>query len=517
MDTNNPNTAVAALAGTALATTQVATENHAEVKALKDQPASNEPKPASTPLPKDGKTTPEVKAAKPKYTKLITIALIALAVVAIGVITWWFTRPPLVPAVTARFTPLVRTLQFSARLATSARVEIGSTITGRVIEVLVIEGSDVKKGDALIRLENDELRAAAGQADAGVSQAAARLEGLKSTGRSVADAAVAQADSVLTKAQAELRRTQDLATQGFISQTRLEEARSAATVAEAQRTSAVAQSAANRGTEVAQAQAQVAVSRAAGAVANARLAQGIVTAPADAKVLARLVELGQIVQPGRALFNLALVGPLQLVAQVDERYLEQLKIGQSASVVADAYPAERFAASIQIIAPIVDAQRGAVQVKLSIPNQPPAFLREDMTLSVEVETGKRDRALAVPVEALHGDETSNLSTVFIERNGHVEQRNVRVGMRTLKLAEIVEGLAEGDTVLTGPTLKAGSRVRAKIPENAASGPDGSTKDAAKEPTQDKKPKHQAVVAACHDRYMPRCNHHDASSKQCLTG
>jgi HlyD family secretion protein len=488
MDTNDPNTAVAVPAGTAVTTTQLTAKNHADVNALKEQPAPTEPKPTSTPVPKDVKATPEVKAAKPKYAKLLTIALIALAVVAIGVITWWFTRPPVVPAVTARFTPLVRTLQFSARVATSARVEIGSTITGRVIEVLVIEGSDVKKGDALIRLERDELRAAAGQADAGVNQATARLEGLKSTGRSVADAAVTQADSVLAKAQAELRRTQDLATQGFLSQTRLEEARSAATVAEAQRTSAVAQSAANRGTEVAQAQAQVAVSRAAGAVANARLAQGVVTAPADAKVLARLVELGQIVQPGHALFNLALVGPLQLVAQVDERYLEQLKIGQSASVVADAYPSERFAASVQIIAPIVDAQRGAVQVKLSIPNQPPAFLREDMTLSVEVETARRDRALAVPVEALHGDETSSLSTVFIERNGHAEARTVRVGMRTLKLAEIVAGLAEGDTVLTGATLKPGSRVRPKMRESVTSVNDASAKDAAKELAQYKKSK-----------------------------
>jgi hypothetical protein len=61
-------------------------------------------------------------------------------------------------------------------------------------------------------------------------------------------------------------------------------------------------------------------------------------------------------------------------------------------------------------------------------------------------------------------------------------------MRTLKLAEIVEGLAEGDTVLSGPALKAGSRVRAKMPENVTAGSDGSIKDAAKELAQDKKAK-----------------------------
>jgi multidrug efflux pump subunit AcrA (membrane-fusion protein) len=109
-------------------------------------------------------------------------------------------------------------------------------------------------------------------------------------------------------------------------------------------------------------------------------------------VLARTVEPGQIVQPGRALLSLSLAGALQLEAQVDERYLEQLLVGQPASVVADAFPGQRFAARVQSIAPLVDAQRGAIEVKLALPQRAPDFLREDMTLSVEVETARRERA-----------------------------------------------------------------------------------------------------------------------------
>ena len=83
------------------------------------------------------------------------------------------------------------------------------------------------------------------------------------------------------------------------------------------------------------------------------------------------------------------------------RYLQQLQVGQQAWVRADAFPAQRFAARVRTIAPLVDAQRGSVEVKLSV-DQPPSLLREDMSLSVEVETARRAAALVVPVSALRG-------------------------------------------------------------------------------------------------------------------
>ena len=387
------------------------------------------------------------------------LVIVAIAVAAMALLlTWWATRAPLVPAVRAGMAPLVRTLQFSARVATASRVELGSTLTGRVRTVAVAEGAQVKAGDVLVQLESEELRAALAQSQASERQAAARLTGLRSTGRSAAQAAVAQAESVRVAAQAELQRTQDLVAAGFLSQARLDEARRAMAVAQAQLEAARAQSAANAepGTEIAQAQAQLALASAARAAAEARLDQAVLTAPADARVLSRLVEPGQIVQPGRALLGLALAGPLQLVAQVDERYLEQLQPGQPAAVLADAYPAQRFTARVLSIAPLVDAQRGAIEVKFSLPKPAPDFLREDMTLSVEVETARRDRALVLPAEALRSKGTS----VWLARDGRVEARPVRVGLRTLDAAEIIEGLREGEQVLIGSAPEPGQRVRA---------------------------------------------------------
>jgi len=390
------------------------------------------------------------------------LALAAFATLLVAVLAWWALRAPLVAALTVQPAPLVRTLLFSARVATASRVDVGSTLTGRVLEVAVDEGAQVRRGDVLVRLESDELRAALDQAQASERQAAARLAGLRSSGRSAAQAAVAQAESVLQAARAELQRTQDLVARDFLSQSRLDDARRAVDVAQAQLAGARAQLAANaeQGTDVAQAQAQLALARAAVAATQARLEQAVVTSPADARVLVRAVEPGQIVQPGRALLTLALAGPLQLVGQVDERYLEQLQIGQPASVLADAFPGRSFAARVQAIAPVVDAQRGSIEVKLALPQAPPDFLREDMTLSVEVETGRRERTLVVPMEALDGGHGGSAAIVHVVHDGRVEARALRLGLRTLEAAEVLEGLAAGDVVLLGPAPEPGRRVRA---------------------------------------------------------
>jgi HlyD family secretion protein len=392
----------------------------------------------------------------------------AVAALAAGLLAVWFLRAPRVPAVALAEAPLVRTLQFSARVATASRVDLGSTITGRVLRVEVAEGERVRRGQVLVRLESDELKAALAQALASERQAAARLGGLRSTGRSSAQAAWAQTESVLVAAQAELQRTQDLVAQGFLSPARLDEAQRAVAVARAQQAGALAQRTANaeQGTDVAQAQAQLALAAAATAAARARLEQAVLTAPADAQVLARAVEPGQIVQPGRALLTLALAGSPQLSAQVDERFLVQLQVGQRASVMADAFPGQRFEAKVASIAPLVDAQRGAIEVKFSLPpalqQSPPPFLREDMTLSVEVETARRDNALVLPMAALRSEPGAAQGTVWIERNGRVEARPVRLGLRTLDAAEVLDGLAAGDAVLVGDAPPPGRRVHADV-------------------------------------------------------
>ena len=346
----------------------------------------------------------------------IWIILVVLAVA----LTWagWFAlRAQPADGLVMQVAPLVRTLQVSARVATLSRVDIGSTLTGRVAQVLAQEGAQVRQGQILIRLETEELNAALAQALA--------------TER--------QADATLLSAQATLRRGQQLVAQGFYSAAQLDEGRRAVDVAVAQRGAA----------------------RASVAAARARLAQATLVAPSDARVLLRQVEPGQIVQPGKALLSLALAGPTQLSAQVDERFLDQLQPGQKAMVVADAFAGQRFAARVLSVAPLVDPQRGAIEVKFALEQQVPTFLREDMTLSVEVETGRRERALALPLAALRSAASDTAATVLVAAAGRAQERAIRLGLRTLEAVEVLEGLREGDMVLLGAKVRAGERVQAR--------------------------------------------------------
>ena len=433
-------------------------------------------------------------------------AALLLAALGFAGSAWW--RGPQVEVMEVRRAPLVRTLQFSARVATLSRVDIGSTLTGRVEQVRVREGDAVQAGDVLVQLEGDELRAALAQAEAAEQQARAALAGLRGSGRASAQGALAQAEATGRAASAALARAEQLVAQGFYSGAQLDEARRAAAVASAQSRSARAQvqASADAGTDVAQAQAQLGVARAAASAARARLAQASLRAPLDARVLVREVEPGQIVQPGKALLSLALAGPTQLVAQVDERFLDQLRPGQNAAVVADAFAGERFAAQVLSLAPAVDAQRGAIEVKFALAGTPPAFLREDMTLSVEVQTGRRDAALVLPQSALRplaaggagtragsgagaaassappnaatpdaGDGAAATATtaaapqgtlreVLVVQGGRAQLRSLRLGLHTLGAVEVLDGLQEGEQVLVRSlgakgVLEPGQRVR----------------------------------------------------------
>ncbi len=375
-------------------------------------------------------------------------------------------RAPVVDAVQVHAAPLVRTLQFSARVATLSRVDIGSTLTGRVAQVPAQEGQQVRQGELLIQLEDDELRGALAQAVAAERQAQARLAGLRSTGRTSIQATQAQTEATLRTSQANLARAEQLVAQGFYSAAQWDEARRAVKIAQAQQSSAQAQLQANAesGSDILQAQAQWEAARAASASAQARLEQTRLRAPLAAQVLQRNVEPGQIVQPGKALLRLALAGPTQLVAQVDERFLDQLQTGQPASVVADAFAAQRFAAKVLSIAPAVDAQRGAIEVKLALEQQAPAYLREDMTLSVEVATAQRANALALPLSALHSSATTaqgDTGSVLVLHEGRAQARNLRLGLRTLDAVEVLDGLIDGDTVLHNSKIAAGQRVQAR--------------------------------------------------------
>lgn len=384
------------------------------------------------------------------------LALIGIIVVVAGWVAIQKLRGKPAESIAVQRGELVQSVVVTGRVSNESRVTVGSVITARVRAVPLREGAKVKAGDLLIQLEDTEQRAAAAQADAALLSAEARLQSQAEMTTPMAEQQLQQARANAAAAQRERERRESLFKQGFIGQAQLDEARRADDVARAQLRSAEAQATANiRGAERVTAEVRVTEARAAAELARARLAQTRIVAPADALVLERLAEPGQIVQPGTRLMTLSIAGPVQLIAQVDEKYLAQLAVGQTASVSADAYPGQRFAAKVQSVSPTVDTQRGSVEVKFAVA-EPPAYLRNDMTLSIEVETGRRKNVLAVPsAQVLNGEQPG----VLVVNDGKVERRAIKAGLRTLTAVEVVEGLKEGDVVLLDATLAPGARVR----------------------------------------------------------
>ena len=88
----------------------------------------------------------------------------------------------------------------------------------------------------------------------------------------------------------------------------------------------------------------------------------------------------------------------------------------------------------------------------------PDYLRQDMTISVNVETGHREQALAVPNDALSRIQGTD-ATVMAWRNGRAQRVAVKLGLRGLAMTEITSGLTENEWVLTSSTVREGERVR----------------------------------------------------------
>jgi HlyD family secretion protein len=213
------------------------------------------------------------------------------------------------------------------------------------------------------------------------------------------------------------------------------------------------------GSDFALAQTALEQARANAEAARARLAYATVRAPSAGVLINRDVEPGDVVQPGKALMVLSPSGDTELVVQIDERNLGLLALGQHALASADAFADQRFAAELVYINPGVDAQRGSVEVKLRVASPPP-YLRQDMTVSVDIEVARRAQALLVPSDAVR-DADSGSPWVLVVEDGRARRRPVVLGLRGNGVAEALQGLRPDDEVVpvTAAAVGDGTRVR----------------------------------------------------------
>jgi HlyD family secretion protein len=370
------------------------------------------------------------------------IAILLLA--AVGLYRWW--QGPQVPAYQLQPTDLIQNVVATGRVISTSRAQVGSEITGIVTERRVKEGDRVHPGDILIVLRADDLMAKEKEAQAALDQ-------LRLARRPQAIAALAQAESQFAQATRETKRRTELLEKQSIAQEAVEQSKNALATARAavEQARLLVQS-------LAPDESEERILKERLAAAQAMLLKTVIRSEVSGTILTRNVEPGDLVQPaGKVLLEIARAGDTEILIPLDERNLATLALGQSATCVADAYPDKYFDARVNFIAPTIDPQRGTVDIRLKV-DPVPEYLRQDMTVSVNILTGQVNQALAVPNDALLNIRGTQ-ADVMVVRDGRAQRVGITLGLRGLAHSQASSGLTPGEWVVQGSKVQEGERVR----------------------------------------------------------
>lgn len=381
---------------------------------------------------------PAAKSTRRAFPLLVALVLLG---------AWLFWRQlqgPQLPAYRVEARPLVQRVVASGEVDSQSLAQVGSEITGVIAARHVREGDAVKAGDLLLELRDDEQRARLLEAEASLQQ-------LIDSTRPQAQATLREAQHNLEQASRELQRRETLFERKILASEPLEQARRTELTARVIRDRARFAAAA-----VAAGGSEEQVLRQRLEAARAALAKTRIHAQVDGIVQTRDVEPGDLVQPGRTLLAIARSGSSEILLPLDEKNLAPIELGQAAKIIADAYPDRVLTARVSFIAPSVDTARGTIDVHLDL-QEPTDLLRQGMTVSVNIETGRREQALVLPNDALRARDGARAQVLRVNA-GRVERVNVRLGLLGTALSEVIDGLEAGDLVLIADAEE-GKRVR----------------------------------------------------------
>lgn len=170
-----------------------------------------------------------------------------------------------------------------------------------------------------------------------------------------------------------------------------------------------------------------------------------VSSPIGGVVTARGVDLGAMVQPGMVVANVVDISKLKVKLNVAEQDAFKLKAGDAVEVTTDVYPDAKFAGKVISISSKADASHN-YPVEIALPNNKQNPLRAGMFGRVSIKTASAKGALVVSKEAILNSDTN--PTVFVADNGIARARTVRLGARSENVIQILEGLQEGERVVS---------------------------------------------------------------------
>ena len=328
----------------------------------------------------------------------------------------------------------------------------GSKVSGRVAELYVEESDEVKKGDPLVKLEQEDFHDAMNQAEAAVKAAEAALASVLA-GTRREDIATAKAAFEL--AETEYHRMKDLWETRSIPKARFDTAEAQYKTAKETYEKAVR---GPREEDIEVARAQVNQARAGLEVAKTALADSVIRAPFDGVIVGKFVDIGEMVGPSSVLFREVDIRRIKVEADIPETEFAYTTVGTPAFVSVDAYVGEEFSGSVTLVNPSVDPMTRTFHVEMEIQN-PDGRLKPGMFARVRLEV-RQERKRGVPMEALNRLPGTGVYYVFTVLNGKAQKVNVTLGLREGNWVAVEEGLSVGDEVVTSGSalLQTGTRV-----------------------------------------------------------
>src|SRR6266487_3115399 len=358
------------------------------------------------------------------------------------------------------------------------RIEANSKVTGRVAWIGVEKGDQVKEGQVLVRLEDQEFRAQYDQARGAADSARAQFEQLQhgsrpeeiqQTEHNLSEARATAANDKLT-----LDRTRTLVDQGVLSKQALDDA-TAKYEASQQRVHSLEQNnqlakIGPRTEEIARAKGAVTQAEGQAAYAKSQLDATVIRAPISGTILDRSAEkgellTGQFASAARPVFSIANLDDIQADLDIAQDDFAKLGPHQKAVVTVDAFPDLKWNGEIAEMSPEANRQKATVEVKVQILN-PDSHLRPEMNTTVrfiaEENKGSTTQSAGAYVPTAGIRDTDGKKYVFIAFNGRAMKRDVKV-LSQRSGGALVSGLNGVESVITTApeNLKDGDKIKIK--------------------------------------------------------
>jgi membrane fusion protein, multidrug efflux system len=313
-------------------------------------------------------------------------------------------KVPVEIAVAAR-SAVSAAFQGTANLVPAAEADVVTKTSGVVLDINVEEGDYVKAGQVLARLDSDRQRLA-----------------------------VKQSEANLRKLENDYKRQEEMIGRKLISQDVFDRSRY-----------------------------DLDTQRAAHDISKLELSYTEIRAPIAGVVSKRMVKIGNLIQLNQPLFKIDDFDPLEAMIDVPERDMRLIQAGQPVQMLVDALPDAVFAGGVARVSPVVDPTTGTFRVVAQFKDVS-GRLRSGMFGRVRIVYDERADALVVPRSALVGDDKD--AAVFVVVDSVAKRRKVRLGYADGGRVEVVDGIAEGEQVVTlgQAALRDGAKVQVINPE-----------------------------------------------------